>query len=459
MSQTTQNAVCANFRIVGMTCASCEILLERTLKKMPGVLKVDVNHKTGEAVITASEENPPAYEEIDAKVRAAGYRLAGLSSAREKAGASAHNKWLEIGGALLVIFALFKLLQTFDFISLAPSTNGFLSFGGILLIGLVAGTSSCLAVTGGLLVAVAAKYNESNPAANAWSRFKPLMQFNIGRVISYFILGGLVGVLGKSITLNSQVTGHLNILIALVMLYLALTILQIIPKGSFPIKPPKKLSHWIHELSENKHPAAPFALGGLTFFLPCGFTQSLQLVALASGSFMTGAMTMFIFSLGTLPALIGISAISSTAKGGFQRMFLTFSGALVLLLSLYNLNSAIALTGIDLSSILPSNTGNGTTAEAQNAPEVVNGVQEVRMKVRAEGYFPDSLTVKAGVPVRWVVDGTDAAGCNTSLVIPSMNIFKSLESGDNIIEFTPKKPGKLLFSCSMGMYRGHFNVL
>jgi sulfite exporter TauE/SafE/copper chaperone CopZ len=527
----------ATLRISGMTCGSCELLLERKIKAVPGVVDVHVDHRKGLAVITAHPDALPSSDEIEAVVRKAGYgigdetvqgastcdvtengvisaRIDGMTSkaderlikqklklvpgvknatvhhqkgkakiyydhmpdwnalkeAVESIGYQLrhpdeqpsvveppHQKWMEIGGSLLIIFAIYKLLQAFDLVSLAPSTSGALSFGGIFVIGLVAGTSSCLAVTGGLLLALAAKHNEMHQAETPWEKFKPLLHFNIGRLVSYFVLGGLVGLLGQSITLTTRMSGYMSIAVAFIMLWLALTILQVIPKGSFPIQPPKKLSRWIANLSESDHPMAPFTLGAMTFFLPCGFTQSLQLVALASGSFITGALTMFVFALGTLPSLIGLSAVSSTAKGTFSRLFLRFSGALVLILALFNLNSGFALTGIDLSRVFARG------AAVQNgvpAPSIVGGVQEVAMKVTSYGYEPSNLTIKAGVPVRWVVDGAGAQGCTSQLVIPSLNIVKPLSRGQNIIEFTaPSTPGQLAFSCSMGMVRGSFTVL
>lgn len=320
-------------------------MLERKLKNVPGVLSVDANYKKGTLLITADANNLPDEGRITSIIQKAGYSLSDGDSPGSSLANDDHSKWMEIGGSLLIIFAVYKLLEAFDIISLAPSTSGALSLGGILVIGLVAGTSSCLAVTGGLLVALAAKHNETHQAETSWKKFVPLMHFNLGRLASYFILGGVVGVIGQSVTLSTKMSGYMSIGVALIMLWLALTILQIIPKGSFPIRPPKKLSRWIQGLSESENPAAPFALGAFTFFLPCGFTQSLQLVALASGSFITGALTMFIFALGTLPSLLGLSAISSTAKGATSRLFLRFSGALVLVLALVNLQSGFALTG------------------------------------------------------------------------------------------------------------------
>ncbi len=454
MSQSSPHERYATVCIGGMTCASCELLLEKKLKAVPGVKAVDVDHKNGTARITAKADELPSLEGITSVIEKAGYSFLDDAAPTISSLSPDKRKWMEIGGSLLIIFALYKILQAFDLVSLAPSTSGVLSLGGIFVIGLVAGTSSCLAVTGGLLIALAAKHNEIRQAETPWQKFKPLLHFNIGRLVSYFVLGGLVGLLGQSITLSTRMSGYMSIVVAFIMLYLALTILEIIPKGSFPIRPPKKLSRWIANLSESNHPAAPFTLGAFTFFLPCGFTQSLQLAALASGSFLTGSLTMFVFALGTLPSLLGISAISSAARGNFSRIFLRFSGALVLLLAVFNLNSGFALTGIDLSSAFA-----GGNQQAGSAPSIRGGVQEVSMAVTRSGYSPSNLTIKAGIPVRWKVDGTSAAGCTSIMTIPSLNISQALRSGENIIEFTAPNKGQLAFMCSMGMVRGSFTVI
>lgn len=454
MTHSHSDTRCATIFIGGMTCASCELLLEKKLRGVPGIKHVDVDHKSGIARITAQADRLPRYEHISDVIEKAGYTVIDEGAPSVSSLSPDKRKWMEIGGSLLIIFAIYKLLQAFDLVSLAPSTSGALSFGGIFVIGLVAGTSSCLAVTGGLLLALASKHNEIHQAETPWQKFKPLLHFNIGRLVSYVVLGGLVGIIGQSITLSTKMSGYMSIAVALTMVWLAFTILQIIPKGSFPIRPPKKLSRWIASLSESDHPMAPFTLGAMTFFLPCGFTQSLQLVALASGNFISGALIMFTFALGTLPSLLGLSAISSTARGSASRLFLRFSGALVLVLAFFNLNSGMALTGLSFSSMLQ-----GPPIAMGSAPTVTNGVQEVAMKVTRYGYEPSSLMIRAGIPVRWVVDGAGAQGCTSQLVIPDLNITKSLSRGQNIVEFTAPRTGRLAFSCSMGMVRGSFTVL
>ncbi len=438
-----------SLHIHGMTCESCSLLLERKLGAIKGVSSVSVDHRNGQALLICNAAHP-SKKTLAAVIHEAGYYVKGEGAlpVAEQQG----YKWIEIGVALLIVFAIGKLLLALDLVSLAPSTSGALTVGGIFLIGLVAGTSSCLAVTGGLLLAVAAKYNETHQTGSGWQKITPLLHFNIGRLISYFFLGGVAGVLGQTVTLSIRMTGVLNILVAFVMLYLALTILQIVPKGSFPLRPPRWLSRRIAALSDNNHPAAPFALGALSFFLPCGFTQSLQLAALASGSFATGALIMGTFALGTMPALLGLSALSATMRGAGSRWFLRLSGAAVLMLSLVNVQSGLALTGIHLPGMSPSGFAGPVTIDQ-------SGVQEVSMVATAEAFEPDLITIKVGVPVRWKVDGTRANGCTSVLTIPALNITKYLTSGINIIEFTAPEKGNLAFSCGMGMVRGNFTVL
>ena len=540
----TQYFKTAQIKIYGMTCHSCEIMLERALKKIPGVTEVSVNHKTGMAHITADAQNLPSLKAIEAVIVEAGYRLFDepvphngelkvridgmndkscerllreklklvsgvqyaavhyksgtaniyyrqtppmweeLKAAVESGGFrlryideavsaidTPRQKWLEIGASLIIIFALYKILLAFNIISLVSSASGAATLSGIFVIGLVAGTSSCLAVTGGLLLSVAAKYNEiheatkgrgASPEQSRWQKFKPLLSFNIGRLFSYFIFGGLVGILGRSIVFSPKMTGYMNIAVALLMLSLALSILKIIPKGRFGIRLPKRFSHWIANLSESKNPAAPFSLGALTFFLPCGFTQSLQLVALASGSFFTGALTMFIFALGTLPALLGISVISSTAKGRTSRLFLRFSGALVLVLALFNLNSGLLLTGVDAANFLPSFSSDPEVSARQdpNVTQTADGKQVINMRVENFRYSPSSFTVAAGKPtvVNAMADD-DLGGCTRVLTVPDFSLAAFLKPGEynEIGSFVPTE--NFLITCSMGMVRAFVKVV
>lgn len=86
-------------------------------------------------------------------------------------------------------------------------------------------------------------------------------------------------------------------------------------------------------------------------------------------------------------------------------------------------------------------------------------VQIVKLSVENGKYILDPSEIKKGVPVRIEADISKMPGCSKSILIPSFNVQKNLNSKSNIIEFTPDKAGTFNIMCSMNMYRGTFTVL
>lgn len=62
------------------------------------------------------------------------------------------------------------------------------------------------------------------------------------------------------------------------------------------------------------------------------------------------------------------------------------------------------------------------------------------------------------MPLKWVINGEEITGCNNTIVVPGMDIEQKLQSGNNLIEFTPGSED-LNFSCWMGMKRGVIKVV
>jgi sulfite exporter TauE/SafE len=410
---------------------------------------VDASHSRGEVTVCRTNDGPSAAQ-IHTIIRQQGYGTAsGMALGNEQVAS-----WPMLAGAFIVAVGILWLLDSLHLTALAPSATQGLSLSGALIIGLVAGTSSCLAVVGGFILAIAGRLNTTKEQP-FFTRIEPMLQFNIGRLLSYFVLGAAIGLIGQSVGFGITSTAVLSIIVAVVMLWLGLSQLGVTDYLPLPTLP-KSVSHRIAALSDSPHPAAPFALGALTFFLPCGFTQSMQLVALASGNPITGGMLMFFFALGTMPSLLGLSVLSTYAKDTRFTSFLKpMTAMLVILLGLLNLQSGLTLLGAPIS--LPSFAA---TTSIATAPAAVGEVQNVAMTVTPYGsYDPDVLTVKAGIPVKWTIDGTNAQGCTSGIVVPSLGIRQNLHRGDNVITFTPTTPGQIAFSCSMGMVRGSFNVL
>lgn len=441
-------------KIHGMHCASCEVLIERKFKRMNGIEKVRVSHHDGKAELLCSAD--PDIHALDGLLQADGYRVTSWQNqqvSHPETHTNSRQDYFQIGGILLVIVSAYYLLRQYDLVPTIGISEQ-MSYGVVFLIGLFAAVSTCIAVVGGLLLAVAEKFNESHPELVGMQKFKPHVYFNVGRVVGYTGFGALVGGLGSMLTLSPRLNGILIIVVSVVMLFLGFQLLHLFPSlRRFSPKMPKFIAHRIHDLSSKESKGAPFTLGALTFFLPCGFTQALQLYVLATGDWKVGALTMLVFSLGTLPALMSLSAITSFAKGAFQRTFLKFAGVLVILLAIFNINNGIALAGIniDFATAFKSN-GGIVEADAALTPRIINGRQVVEMTVSGYSYTPSQFTVVQGVPVEWRIDGRGAVGCGQVLVMPTLGMSKYLSrEGLTTVLFTPTETGTIPFNCSMGM--------
>ena len=439
--------------IHGMHCASCEILVERKFKKVPGIEKVQINHATGKAEVVYSRE--PNLEELNNLIKDDGYSVTtwggrNTSTLEARAQENSIVDYLQMIWIFLVLVSTYYILKQFDFLP-SFSISEHMSYSVVFLVGLFAAVSSCIAVVGGLLLALAEKYNELNPGLTGFQKFKPHLYFNAGRIVGYTAFGALVGALGSVLTLSPRANGILIVIVSVVMLLLGFQILNLFPwLRRFSPKMPKFISHMIHEMGTKYSKGTPFTFGALTFFLPCGFTQALQLYVLATGDWKIGALTMLTFALGTMPALVSLSAITSFAKGVFQKYFLRVAGVLIVLLAVFNIDNGLILAGysVDLVSFfssVPKSLPDGV------AP-IVNGKQIVKMRVDAYTYTPSKFTVVVGIPVEWQIDGGGAAGCGKVIVMPSLGLSKYLvPEGITTITFTPTETGVIPFNCSMGM--------
>ncbi|MDO8658921.1 MAG: sulfite exporter TauE/SafE family protein [Candidatus Levybacteria bacterium] len=443
--------------IKGMHCGSCELLIEEEISKIQGVKRCFVSHRKGQAEIYHKiriEQN-----QIRLAVEAAGYSLG-----KEKKYFFSHNikDYKELCIAVISIFILFYLANALGLFNLGAKTgNNFNSLPVVLLIGLTAGISTCMAIVGGLVLGASARFAEKHPAATTMQKFKPHLFFNLGRIGSYFILGAIIGYAGSLFQLSSSMLGILTIFVGFVMLLLGIQLTEVIPGfNRFKITMPKQISKifGIQQKSSKEYSHKnSAAMGALTFFLPCGFTQAMQLYSISSGSLVVGALTMGTFAVGTAPGLLGIGGLTSVVKGASARHFFKFAGVVVTLLAFFNISNGVNLTGFSFNL---SSVDSSTIAQAKDPNvTVVNGTQIVKMTQSGSGYEPDTFTIQKGIPVKWVINSEDTNTCASSLVVPELGIRKGLAPGENTIDFTPNEIGTTKFSCIMGMYTGVFNVV
>lgn len=433
-----------------MHCASCELLLEKELKKIEDIKKMHVSHKKGTATIYHSGDEPT--QGINDAIEGCGYEVSAGLKLEKKEERTSEDLWSTLAIALIVgivAFILSKIEISRFFPDLGSDVNIFIA----LILGVVASLSTCLALTGGIVMSFANVYKVHEDAKHPFlSRAMPHLYFHAGRIGGFMILGGLLGMIGSKINYSITFTGYITILIAVVMFYIGLQILNFVPnitKLGFHL--PKKLSRKIHDLENNDHHLTPILVGALTFFLPCGFTQSMQLAAVASQSFFSGALVMGAFAIGTMPVLLSIGIGSTYAQDREFKLFKKIIGVVIVFFAVYSLNSGLILanTGFSVTSLLPG-------GESQSAM-VEEGVQVVKMDVDWS-FKPNQFKIKKRIPVRWEINGVNISGCANEIIIPDLRISKQIQPGLNIVEFTPEKEGKLRFSCWMGMIGGEFIV-
>ncbi|HSD12650.1 MAG TPA: sulfite exporter TauE/SafE family protein, partial [Patescibacteria group bacterium] len=450
----------------GMTCRSCEITIERKFKRVRGVRRADADAARGVVKIVCEGGCVPDVGALRAALKGHDYSVRSIGSADDPVASAERPSLARLVGLFALVLLLGSMLSKLGLFTRQAEVGATIGVAAALVLGLVAGSSSCIAVSGGLLLSSAAKFRERYGGLSAAGRMRPVFMFVAGRTLSYAFLGGVIGAVGKAFTPSPLVTGALIVAAAAFMLIMGLDMLKIAPPWLKSLLPrmPKSLSHRIMDAEGKEHPVMPALLGAATFFLPCGFTQSLQLYALTTGSFMKGALVLGAFALGTAPALLALGWASSSLKGTAGKLFFQFSGALVVVLGLWNIQNGFTVAGYPLS--LPTlSPGTGAIAagvdDGAQAPAVVAGKQVITMDVGGpnSAYYPDVLTVKAGIPVRWEINGVNVGGCISYLQSRKLGVGIQLKPGLNVVEFTPPAPGSYLFSCSMGMFRGTINVI
>jgi uncharacterized protein len=334
----------------------------------------------------------------------------------------------------------------------------------IFLTGLLAGGLSCLAVQGGLLATTIAQREDENLKNKIHKgNSLPILSFLFAKLVAYTILGLLLGWFGSFFELSFTAKLVMQFVVVGFMIGTALNLLEVHPIFRyFAIQPPKFLMRKVRNQSKSKDIFAPTILGGFTIFIPCGTTQAMMALAIASASPILGALVLFAFVLGTSPLFFILGYYATRLGDVMQKKFFKISAYAILFLALFNFNNALALTGSNLSlgkiskSILCSVSYCGKGSGEKD----VQLVNEAIINIDSSGYSPRSIYVKAGSEVTLHLKNIDSYSCAQAFTIPNLGIQKLVTPGKSEdIKFTaPNEKGKISFMCSMGMYTGTIYV-
>jgi len=424
-------------KVFDMTCTSCESRVERAVTKLYGVKNASASFNS-QSLTIEYDTDLCNFEKIRTAINAAGYSTE-----------SSNN--YKVAGIFIIVAAIILIGNSSGGIDMTSKLSGATYF--VLFIVGVLTSIHCVGMCGGIMLS----QSINKDSKSKFDSIKPALLYNAGRVLSYTVIGGIVGSLGSVLSLSISVKAGLQIFAGVFMVMMGLNMSGYNLFRKFNIKLP-----W-SACSFKKRPKTPFLIGVLNGLMPCGPLQTMQLYALGTGSAFNGALSMLLFSLGTVPLMLTFGALSGLITKGYTKTLLRFSGILVVVLGIVMGTRGLALAGLNVPStatLTASLSGHKTSASASPAAKatIENGVQIIRMTADDAGYTPNGLYVQKNMPVKWIIDGKALNSCNGQIIVPSLNIQKNLQSGENVIEFTPKDKD-IDFSCGMGMIRGIMKVV
>lgn len=357
-----------------------------------------------------------------------------------------------------------------------------MNFWLIFLTGLTTGGLTCLAVQGGLLATAITssgkdiedpvqagkrpggkrtKHKTSRPAFHldpqqAW----PVVYFLTAKLVAYTLLGAFLGLLGSVVQITTTAQAIMQIVVAVYMLITALNMMEVHPIFRyFVIQPPKAFTRLARQGAKSEHVFGPALLGLLTILIPCGTTQAMEVLAIGSGSPLTGALVMFLFVLGTSPTFFVLGFVATQLRGPSGQWFTRGAVVLMLILAVISFNGGLVALGSPLApsrilaKVFPGSFGMPVAAQ------VVDGRQEITMQASAQGYSPNYFTAQSGQPIRLKLITHETLSCSRLFTIPNLGIEQQLPlTGETVIDLPAQPTGEVFFTCSMGMYSGLIKV-
>jgi len=433
-----QKILKTTLQIVGMTCNSCEVRIDNKLRKLKGVIEAKANLAKS-SVSIKYDSNVISMKQIETAIKEAGYFVDDTKKLTVS----------QIIGIAILLFAVFWIINNTIGFNFLPQVSQNMGFGILFVVGLIT-SLHCVVMCGGINISQCVSKSATEPKApvSKTEKLKPSLMYNMGRVVSYTIIGGVVGALGSLISFSGMAKGVVALISGLFMVVMGINMLNIFPGlKKFIPRLPKKLTSKKTGASRNR---GPFVVGLLNGFMPCGPLQTMQVYALGTGSFLAGAGAMFFFSLGTVPLMFGLGALSSILSSRFTKNMMRVGAVLVMILGIIMFSRGLNLSGVSFAQAPSVSVGNVSTVEGN--------LQLVTTNLQPNSYEP--ITVQKGVPVKWTVkaDAKNITGCNETMTVPEYGITKKLVAGDNIIEFTPTRAGTVKYTCWMGMISSTITV-
>jgi uncharacterized protein len=440
-------------QVEGIHCKSCKTLIETEVDVLVGVKDIQVDHQTGKCQIEFDDKKI-SQKKIFARIEKLGYKVGKEKfETKEK---KAFFKKLIIVSILFVVFIIgYYVIRQFGLLEILSKLNEeHISYWLILLIGILV-SFHCVGMCGGLVVAYTVK-NQANKNKKKIKASWAHAQYNLGRMVTYTTIGGILGGFGSFFGISPSFTGTVTLVAGGFMVLMGLSLLTRFKWiERVKLRTPMFIARFLYGQRHTRKPKGPFIIGLLNGFMPCGPLQAMQLYALASGSIVRGALSMAIYSAGTVPLMFGFGSFVSLISHKRIKQIMKFSGAIVIVLGLFMFNRGLINFGYDFKSLTSSQQ---TSQTKDLGIDDAGEYQIINMDLTYKGYEPNVLFAKNDTPVRWVINVKEMTGCTNEILLPDYGIKRKLKQGENIIEFIPDKLGDIKFSCWMQMVWGKFVI-
>lgn len=213
-----------------------------------------------------------------------------------------------------------------------------------LTTGIVGGFGHCIGMCGPLV----ASYALAAPSvpASLPVRLTPHLLYNMGRITTYGIIGGFMGLSGSFVNIAGGLAGFQNavaVLAGFLMIIMGLSIAGAGGPAAWIEKHNISVLRSAHRIIESPSALRYYPLGLLLGLLPCGLSYTVFLASAGTGSMLSGAATALLFGLGTLPALLLFGSLFSALTPALRGRLYKAGGVLVIITGVYYLSRGIKL--------------------------------------------------------------------------------------------------------------------
>lgn len=410
-------------KIDGIYCDHCRETIEKALSSLSGVSSAKVRGN-----IACVNANADISESIRTTVLRLGYIT------RPEWIQTGYNRrklldFLEISVGICMIVLIRRLLRSilgYDILNVIPVIDSNLSLAAVFAAGLMTGLH-CVGMCGAINLV-------------ASSDRKHALIYNLGRISCYTAVGFIVGLAGSFFSFSPKILGTFTVCVSVIMLLMGISMTGLIA-----------LPRTRCFRKTNRKPYGAFLLGVLNGFVPCGPLTAMQLYALSTAAPLKGALSLFLFGLGTTPLMLGFGIMQSLFEKR-KALIQKICSLLVIVLAF-----SMLLRGLSALGISVQNNPDPGPDQYQTA-EVKDGSQYIRITADYGSY--GDFAVKSGIPVVLVIEMPEGrlTGCNNEVICDDLGFSGKLHEGENTLTFTPEVPGEYHYYCWMYMIQNRILV-